>query len=387
MSGEASATPVQQVTGCRVGWLELLFDLAFVAFITEAAHSLYGAPGLTTFLLFLAFSFPAWWAWSNLMVTVNLVPTLPARPLGVALLAAMGIALVMAASVSEGTRHIAAFALACAGLRVIMLALWVRRVRRQGFPILRPVVYNGVTAVLWAASSLMPAPWIFAVWGCALVIEFLLLRTGDRRISRASQIDVAHGSERLGLFMIILFGESVLSIVTSLGAHWSVSSAVAALLGFLTIAVLAWRFFVAGDGVIERGLARLNGAHDLAGLLDTVLFLPYLFVVGVPLFAAGLYTAVTQPSRPLSFGAAICLCGGLALFELGHSVIPLRYGTAPRIVLVWAVPGVLLPIAALPLATELSALASVALVTGIVIVVFAIASADRRLRARLAARR
>lgn len=58
-------------------------------------------------------------------------------------------------------------------------------------------------------------------------------------------MDVAHGSERLGLFMIILLGESVLSVVTALSAHWSAASGAAALLGFVAIALIAWGFFVA----------------------------------------------------------------------------------------------------------------------------------------------
>jgi len=382
MTGETVSESADPVTGRRVGWIELFFDLAFVAFVTEAAHALHGAPGASTFLIFVAFSFPAWWAWSNLMVVVNLRPEVPARPLGIALLAAMGVALVMAASVSDGLQHVAAFAIACAALRLIQLVLWIHRVRGYGLPIIRPTIYNGVTALIWAVSALLPVPWIFLAWALALVIEFVLLRTGNRRISRSSRIDVAHGSERLGLFLIILLGESVLSIVTSLGEHWTIASGLTALLGFLALAALAWAFFVVGDGVIERGLAGLDRSHDLEGLLDTVLFLPYLFVVGVPLLAAGLYTAVADPLHPLPIGAAVCLFGGLTLFELGRCLIPLRYGTPLRRVLPWALPGVLLPLAGLAVTSLLSAIASVAVVTGVVALVVVIGATNRDYRAR-----
>lgn len=378
---EPEAAPAGE-PGRRVGWMELLFDLAFVAFVTEAAHGLHGAPDLASFLVFIAFSFPAWWAWTNVMATVNLRPELPPRPLAVALLFAMAAALVMAAAVAGGTAHLAAFALACAGLRVILLVLWVHRVRTLGFPLTHPLIYNGLTAIIWALSAFLPVPWTFIAWAIALVIEFLLVRTGERRITRAMRVDVAHGSERLGLFMIILLGESVLSIVTALAAEWTIAAAVSALLAFATIAVLAWGFFVLGDGVIERGLRRLDDSHDLGALLDTVLLLPYLFVVAVPLIAAGLYTAVADPTKALPIGAAVCLFGGLALFELGHGLIPLRYGTSPRVVLAWAAPGVLLPLVTLAItvpagATGLASVVAAALVVG---VVYTIAIADRAAR-------
>ena len=44
----------------------------------------------------------------------------------------------------------------------------------------------------------------------------------------------------------------------------------------------------------------------MAGLLDTVMFLPYLIVVSVTMFSAGLATAVDEPTEPLAFGAALC---------------------------------------------------------------------------------
>ena len=225
---EAGAASVPETAepaaGRRVDWIELFLDLAMVAFITQLAHGLHGAPGLAEFATFIAWSIPAWWAWSNIMVCVNVLPQLPPRLVGVALLGAMATIGLMAASVTETTDRAWAFALANGVLRLILLGLWIYRARVRRRPLGRTILYNGATAVLWFASAFLPAPLDFVFWGVAILIEVLLLRVGSDAAFRMLRVDVAHASERLGLFMIILIGESVLSLVSSLSAHWTLVS-------------------------------------------------------------------------------------------------------------------------------------------------------------------
>jgi low temperature requirement protein LtrA len=374
----ATAGPIR-----RVGWIELFFDLAFVAFITQLAHLLHGSPGPAQFLVVLAWSLPAWWAWTNMMATVNVLPVLPERPLGIALLAATALVGVMAASVSESTERAWAYALASAGLRLILLVLWLYRAHGGRLPLWRPILYNGVTAAIWVVSAFLPTPVNFALWGVAILIEVLQLRVRGNRMADTVRVDVPHGSERLGLFMIILIGESLLSVIIGLGTHWNPASAVAALIGFVGIAFLAWGFFVAGGTAIEDGLARLSGSGNITGVLDTVLFLPYLLVFGVTMLAAGLSTVVADPVAPLSIGAAVCLDAGVALFHLTIAIVSLRYGAPLRVVAPWAIPGTVLPLAVLTLAGTAAGFVSLTLVTVVIVLVVVIAWIDRRRRERL----
>jgi low temperature requirement protein LtrA len=375
---EPAPSPVAE--GRRVDWMELFFDLAFVAFVTQLAHGLHGAPAPTDFLIFIAWSVPAWWAWVNIMACVNVLPVLPPRMIGVALLGAMATIGLMATSVTETADRAWAFSLANGVLRVILLVVWLCRAKSAGHPLASTFVYNGLTALLWLASALLPAPFDFILWGVAILTEVLLLRLRYRTLGALVRVDTAHASERLGLFMIILMGESVLSLVTSLAAHWSVLSGIAALIGFVAIAFVAWGFFVVGSGIIESGLARLNELRAVSALLDTVMFMPYLIVVGITMFAAGLATAISEPGDPLPVGAAVCLGGGLALFYLSNAVVVLRYGTPWREVLPWTIPGIVLPVVILTAAASLPAIVSLAGVALVVvgIVVFSTASQRRR---------
>jgi low temperature requirement protein LtrA len=212
------------------------------------------------------------------MVCVNVLPQLPPRLVGVALLGAMATIGLMAASVTETVDRVWAFAVANVALRLILLVLWVYRARVRRRPLARTIVYNGATAVLWLVSVFVPTPPSFVLWGVAILIEVLLLRVGSDTVFRMLRVDVAHASERLGLFMIILMGESVLSLVTALSSHWSLGSAVAALIGLIAVCFIAWGFFVSGGDVIERGLDRLNQQHSIAGLLPVVVLLLSPFV-------------------------------------------------------------------------------------------------------------
>jgi low temperature requirement protein LtrA len=54
-----AAPAEQQGPGRRVDWIELFFDLAMVAFITQLARGLHGAPGAAEFATFIAWSIPA----------------------------------------------------------------------------------------------------------------------------------------------------------------------------------------------------------------------------------------------------------------------------------------------------------------------------------------
>jgi low temperature requirement protein LtrA len=61
----------------RADWFELFFDLVFVVMIAVLAHGLHGDPGWRDFGTFAVLFFPAWWAWVNLMVSVNLFGSTP----------------------------------------------------------------------------------------------------------------------------------------------------------------------------------------------------------------------------------------------------------------------------------------------------------------------
>ncbi|MFD8205797.1 low temperature requirement protein A [Streptomyces sp. NPDC059695] len=331
----------------HAGWLELFFDLVFVAFVAQLSQGLHGDPGWREFAVFLGLYFPPWWMWANLTVSANLFQDDSARR-RLAMLAAMLCLAVMAAAVPEadGDRG-PAYALGYAGTRLVLLALWWPATRYPApgrVPRWRPLTYCLLSGLLWAGSAAVPAPWRYAVWAGLLVAEMALLLTArGRGIPR--RVHTGHLVERVGLFVIIVLGESVLGLITSTDHTWTARAGLVALLGFTLLAALWWSYFDFASTAAERvmGSASAREAYLLAR--DVGGFLHFFVTAAVISMAAGLATAVDESAHDhLAPGTVWALAGGLAVYHAAHALIGLRFGRTRREVATWAVPGVAVPL-------------------------------------------
>ncbi len=353
----------------HASWLELFFDLVFVAFIGQLALRLRGAPGPSDFAVFALLLFPAWWTWINILISTNLFGRRATGAMWLVMGPIMFAVGVMAASVSDDFASRAwAFAAANALIRFVMLPVWLKSARKSGTAAWRPMTYNGITGVLWLISIAIPQPAQYGVWAVAIIVEIALAAVVGRQsdwLRRA--LDIEHIAERVGLFVVIVFGESILTLIIAASAHWDPTSGATALLGFVLVTLLAWSFFSYGAPIAERSWAELRDSGDLGALRDTTMFLPFFLVTGVVLMAAGLGSAVSDPDRSLPMGAAIALCGGVALFYATNGAVTLRYRQRPADVLFWAVPGVVGPLILATLSPLLTSLALVAILTAYLI--------------------
>ncbi|WP_104087252.1 low temperature requirement protein A [Arthrobacter sp. GMC3] len=362
LPGGPRASHVAAREAGRVHWMELFFDLVFVVFVGQLAHGIHGNPGFSEFGTFVLLFFPAWWAWVNIVSVINLLPGLSARALGAAMLAAMAAAGIMAAAAPGAFGDRAwAFSLGNAAMRVILLLLWLYQ-HRQKSPETpwRIWVYNGGTAVLWFVAAFMPLHIAVILWAFSIAIEVGMVTIGGRLWAdrAAADVNIEHASERLGLFVVIVLGESIFTIVSEVSADWDPGAGLAGALGFLVVSFLGWAFFQYGTGTVSAGLERLQSRADFAGILQTTLFLPFLLVLGVTSIAAGIATAIPAPYEPLPLGAGISLGVGLALFYATNALVSLRYGQALKLVAPWSLPAVAVSLALIPLSSVMPAAAA-----------------------------
>ncbi|MGC5169843.1 low temperature requirement protein A [Microbacterium sp. DT81.1] len=349
-------------SGRRVHWLELFFDLVMVAYIGQIAHTMHGDPGWVQAGAFFGLLAAAWWAWVNASLTMNLFGARVTPSIWVSVTIAMVAIGVMAAAVPEafGDRA-AAFAIGNAVIRIVWFAPWFAKREKVGVPLWRPVLYSIVTAGLWVASIFVPPPSQFLLWVMAVAIEVALLSAlGSQAEWLRASLDIDHLVERISLLVVIVFGESILSIIAEFDAHWAPLPAVTAVLGLLAVSVLAWIFFGYGAVAAERGLRGLQLRGSIGGLRDTVMYLPFLLIAGITMFAAALGTAVAEAGHHLPAGAAVCLAAGVSLFFLTCAAEALRYGAAKRDVVLWGPAGIVLPWALVPVAQWVDATAVVA---------------------------
>lgn len=366
-------------------WLELFFDLVMVAYIGQLAHTLHGDPSWTDALAFFAFLAVAWWAWVNATITMNLFGVRITPAIWITVSIAMVALGTMAVAVTDALgERAAAFAVGNALIRVVWVVPWLMNRRTSGAPWWRPILYSVVPASLWLVSIAVDPPWQYVLWATAVAIEIAILSFLGRKPNWINEaLDVEHLSERVGLLVVIVFGESILTIIAELDGHWTETSALAGLLGFAAVSMLAWIFFGRASSAATRGLRRLQLAGSVGGLRDTVMYLPYVFVAGITLFASALGTAVAEAGHRLPPGAAMCLGAGVSLFFLSSAAESLRYGAPWRDLVIWAPAGIVLPWVLVPLAALLPAEAVIAAAVVVIAALVALTEVNtRRMRAR-----
>ncbi|MDJ0315053.1 low temperature requirement protein A [Arthrobacter sp. H35-D1] len=368
----------------RVHWMELFFDLVFVAFIGQLAHGIHGDPGWPEFGTYVLLFFPAWWAWVNIVSVINLLPGLTSRVLGLSMVAAMAAAGLMAAAAPHAFGERAwAFSLANAAMRGLLLVLWLHEHRKlspeQPW---RIWMYNGGTSLLWFIAVFLPLHAAVILWAVAIAVEVGMIAAsrwiGAQR--NLGGINLEHATERLGLFVVIVLGESIFTIVSELAQDWHPGPALASALGFMIVALLGWAFFQYGMDVLASGLGQLRKREDFSGILQTTLFMPFALVLGVTSIAAAIATAIPAPNTLLPPGAAVALGGGLALFYGTNAIVSLRFGAPLRSVLPWGIPAVVAALVLVPLGGKLPAAVVLALAVALLLLLTVQAEANARRR-------
>ncbi|MFI6001426.1 low temperature requirement protein A [Streptomyces sp. NPDC051366] len=177
------------------------------------------------------------------------------------------------------------------------------------------------------------------------MVEVVDRRKAERGRRMPARLDTGHIVERVGLFVIIVLGESVIALVTSADHTWTLQAGVVGVLGFVLLAALWWSYFDFGSTSAELMLAKADDHQAYLLARDIGGFLHFFVTAGVLCMAAGLATAVEEADHAhLPTGAVWALADGLALYHAAHACIALRYGRPPASVAVWAVPGICIPL-------------------------------------------
>jgi low temperature requirement protein LtrA len=303
--------------GRRVTWLELFFDLVFVAAVAQVGTHLRDDYSLNGLLRFTFLFLLIWWAWlghttfSTRFDTDDLVQRLLTW-LQMFLVAVMAIN----ATGALDSRDSAGFAAAYSMMRFVLVSQYLRarRVRQARALTTHYASSYAVSATMWLLSSLIPVPWRFWLWALALVIDIATPLVMTAHLIRVPH-DAAHLPERYGLFSIILLGESIVAVMTGMGRqeYWSVSAAASAILGMALVFAIWWWYFDGAGAVGER---------QIRSTRDAVAFHIWSYA-HVPLFLAIAVTGVgvehvitTATDAPLPAAEGWILCSAVATLML-----------------------------------------------------------------------
>jgi low temperature requirement protein LtrA len=299
-------------------WFELFFDLVFALAVSQLSSVLQADNSPTGYLKFVGLFIPVWWAWviyvtyADRFDTDDVIYRLTVM-LSMLAIVAMAVSLPRALTDTEA----APFAVAYVLVRLIPLALYINAGR--SLEIGREIAwgYGTITvpaSALWLVGVLIPIPARYVVWATAATLE--LVNPFIRRTTVArTPVAVSHFAERFGAFTIIVLGESVFSVGTTLTNRpggWQTAPSVMAAEAFVITAAQWWLYFDFMDGrPLRRGF----------GVRQVFVYAHLPIVVGITAIAAGTRLAIGDASPVLNAGAVWAICGGAALFQLATALI------------------------------------------------------------------
>jgi low temperature requirement protein LtrA len=350
--------------GEQVSPLELFFDLVFVLAITQCTQLMSADPtwtGLAQGLLVLGV---LWWAWVGYAWLTSVVDPEDDAVRGV-IFVAMAAMLVVALCVPKAFDQLGlTFAIAYAVVRIAHIGLFLLASRVD--PGLRKSVIGlaistALGSGLLASASLLDGSAQGAVWALALTLDM----AGPAFIQAEGwKLVPAHFAERHGLILIIALGESIVAIGLGVGDDLTFGQGAAAVLGVGLAAAMWWLYFDVVALVAARRLERAEvGRRQNEMARDSYSYLHFPMVAGIVLVALGMKKTLGHVEDPLELVPAVALLGGLALYLLAHVAFRFRHihTVNTRRSLLAAIL-----LALLPVATEIPALATVAVVTTLV---------------------
>jgi len=348
----------------RVTPLELFFDLVFVLALTQCTALMAAEPTWTGLVKGLLVLGVLWWSWVGYAWLTSVLDP-EEGGVRIVMFAAMAALLVAALCVPRAFGDEALlFAIAYGAVRAAHIALFMLASRDD--PRLRQSVLGlaGGSAIgvgLLVAASGVDGWLQGAFWALALLLDmgepFLFGSEGW------SLEHPGHFAERHGLIIIIAIGESIVAI--GIGASSGVDAGVvaAAILGIAVAAAVWWLYFDVVSMLAERDLTSLPaGRVRNERARDTYSYLHFPMVAGIVLGALGLKKTLADVGGELDTVTAFAMLGGTSLYLLGHVGQRLRnVGTVNTHRLVSAA----LLLALIPLAVELPALATLAILAAV----------------------
>lgn len=294
-------------------WLELLYDLVFVAAISILALNLSSNYSFVSFLESIPLFFVIWWGWVGHTFYLSRFGTDDIFHRILTLLQMLAVAFlaenVTRAWESSGT----GFALSYAFLRLLLVVEYFRvgRFLPEAHALTRHYCWGfGIAATIWIISAFVPPPWRFALWGLGIIIDILTPIT-------ASQFHVrlpahpTHLPERFGLFTIIVIGEAIVSVVLKINTvTLNFLTLITGMMGIGISFSIWWGYFEEAHGAE----AKVIQSEDSLNKYQLWLYSHFPLIIGIVSFAAGVKNIIAlNPGNILPSEEVWLLCTSLAL--------------------------------------------------------------------------
>jgi len=345
--------------------LELFFDLVFVLALTQCTALMAEQPtweGVAKGLLVLGV---LWWAWVGYAWLTSVIDP-EEGVVRIAIFGAMAGLLVVSLCVPEAFDDSAllfagAYGVVRAGQIVLFAAASQDDANLRSSVIgLAGSTFVGVS--LLVAASLADGLLQGGLWALALLLDM----AGPYFFGAEGwKLVPGHFAERHGLILIIALGESIVAIGAGVEGAITLGVVAAAALGITVAAAQWWLYFDVVALVAERKLSDAKVGREQNEIArDSYSFLHLPMVAGIVLVALGMKKTLGDIGDPLKLVVAMAMMTGAAMYLLAH--VAFRYRNVhtvnkPRLITAAVC------LALIPAATELAALATLAILAGVMV--------------------
>ena len=349
--------------GERVTPLELFFDLVFVLALTQCtALMAYDQTwsGLAQGLLVLGV---VWWAWVGYSWLTSVIDP-EEGAVRLVFFVAMAAMLIVSLSVKEAFDSLAlSFALGLGVFRTAHIVLfWLAGADDEDLQ--RSVIGLAVSTAVGVGLLLTASLFDGVAQGALFALAIFLDMAGPYFFGADGwKIVPGHFAERHGLILIIALGESIVALGIGAAGALDLGMGTTAVLGVFLAAALWWTYFdvvalISARRLSEAPVGRIQ--NELAR--DSYSYIHLLMIAGVVLIALGMKVTIGHYDEHLHAEPAFALLGGTAIYLIG--LVAFRYRhihTLNRHRLGLAIVLLLL----VPVATAIPALLSVAIVVAL----------------------
>lgn len=321
--------------GVRVSWFELFYDLVVVASVSHGSHLYVEHPtwGMGTWLAASLVMLMTFWLLTTM--SHNLYPgdDIPRRFLVIVQMVALVVASLSLGRGDEGLPDAAGFVALSIAFLSISLVYWrCGRQNPESSDVARVIApWSLIAAAIMAVGTFLPSDgagianpiaWAFAIGLLCGIVPLLFIVLNHRTTSE--QIDATHLSERMGQLVLIVLGESFVSLIFSLSGESEIPNPLYFLLDFIVVLAIWTLYFT---GVVPAGVPAT------AGRLRMWLGMHVVLIFGAIATAGGLAALTLIPFSDAS--TAEGLWTPLPLFYVMLGLLGLSIlGRRPRIVVV-----------------------------------------------------
>src|SRR5215203_4060590 len=220
-----------------------------------------------------------------------------------------------------------AFALSYAFMRLILVIEYVRVFRTikssdSANPLVkRYIIGFSIAAIIWLISAFVPFTEIrFVLWTIGLTIDFATPNIAGKLHSKVAP-HISHLPERMGLFTLIVLGESIVGIVTGMTEQvWNVYSVIEASLG-LCISFSLWWLYFDSSGRLPIQILREKGRISLYLIW---LYTHFPLVVAITAVGVGIRRLLSSEQHSVLDNSDLWLiCGSVAISLISQSILHL----------------------------------------------------------------